>query len=146
MVRDIIANDTGNNNKLENKSNPLLELVRKEVNITVPELESGCSINEDSIITNNDTTKKVNVVICNDDKTSAITNIDKDGKSVVVCDDDKNDAIASNDEDEKGNAIINTDEKIESDEKGNSYEINDINKVAEIERHEVIAQRNNGKR
>ena len=71
MVRDIAANDTGNNNKLENKSNPLLELVRKEVNITVSELESGCSNNEDSIITNNDTTKKDNVVVCNDDKTSA---------------------------------------------------------------------------
>ena len=40
--------------------------------------------------------------------------------------------------------IINNDERIESDEKSDDYEINDINKVAKIERHEDISQSNNG--
>ena len=63
---------------------------------------------------------------------------------MVASDDDMSDAIAINNEDKKGNEVIKNNERIERDEKSDDYEVDDINKVAKIERHEDISQCNNG--
>ena len=44
MMRNIAANDTEKNNKLENKSDSPFELIKKKVNISASEMESGRSI------------------------------------------------------------------------------------------------------
>ena len=69
---DTVANNKGNNNKPEDKFNPSLKVVEKDVNMTAPELGPGSSDFKSNVIVSNDEDGKNNVVASNDDQISGV--------------------------------------------------------------------------
>ena len=85
---DTAANNKGNNNKPEAKSNPSHKLIGKDVNMSIPELEPVCSNDESIGVASNDEGAKSNGVASNDES-------------------DESNKVARNNE---GNEIVSNDE------------------------------------